>query len=52
MPFIMDKLKKGKWNITEQTFENSAVIKLSIPLSKKELFLTTFANEPIEIKEL
>jgi uncharacterized YigZ family protein len=52
MPFIMDKLKKGNWNITEQTFENSAVIKLSIPLSKKDLFLTTFDNEPIEIQEL
>ena len=52
MPFIMDKLKKDNWNITNQTFENSAVIKLSIPMSKKELFLTTFANEPIEIKEV
>lgn len=52
MPFIMDQLKKEAWNIKNQSFENNAVINLSVPISKNENFLSSFAKEKVEIEEL
>jgi len=51
MPHMMNATKKGNWNIVEQTFENDAVIKIEVPLSKISQFQDTFAPLNITIEE-
>lgn len=51
MPHMMNSAKKGNWNIVEQSFENNAVIKIEVPMSKIEEFKNTFAPLNITIEE-